>query len=202
MVENIVTADDLIGMPVLSRETGNKLGEVFDLYINPIEGVLKGVTIQAPNGKIGGIDYKDIFSFGEDAVMANADASVVPLEKGWVEDHSHAKKHLLGTNVITEGGKLLGQIGAIYVRLTPPPVVIYEVRESVLDKLLGRSLFIFASAGTALSKNAERIVVPDNAAAEAAPSLTELMHRTRKPLRRNAAVIENHDNEEERLPPR
>lgn len=196
MVENVVTAGDLIGMPVLSRESGNKLGEVADLYVDPIEGILKGVTIEAPNGKIGGIDYNDIFSFGEDAVMAKADASVVPLEEGWVESHSHAKKHLIGTNIVTEGGKLLGQVGAIYVRLTPPPVVIYEVRESVLDKLLGRNLFIFASAGTALSKNAERIVIPDNFAAEAAPSLTELMHRTKKPLRRNAAVIENPQSEE------
>ncbi|HSK72903.1 MAG TPA: hypothetical protein VK892_14475, partial [Pyrinomonadaceae bacterium] len=168
----------------------------------PIEGLLKGVTIEAPNGKIGGIDYKDIFSFGEDAVMANADSSVVPLEKGWVENHSHAKKHLLGTNVITEGGKLLGQIGNIYVRLMSPPIAIYEIRESVLDKLLGRNVFIFASAGTALSSNAERIVVPDNVAAEAAPSLTELMNRTNQPAQRNSAVIQNPDDEEEHLPPR
>ena len=202
MANNVVAADDLIGMPVLSRETGNKLGEVYDLYIDPIEGLLKGVTIEAPNGKIGGIDYKDIFSFGEDAVMANADRSVVPLEKGWVENHSHAKKHLLGTNVITEGGKLLGQIGNIYVRLMSPPIAIYEIRESVLDKLLGRNVFIFASSGTALSSNAERIVVPDNVAAGAAPSLTELMNRTNQPTQRNAAVLQNPDDEEERLPPR
>lgn len=178
MNNTIAAADDLIGMTVLSRSSGNKLGEVYDLYIDPIEGVLKGVTIQAPNGKLGGIDFKDIYNFGQDAVMAENDASVVLINDGWLEDHPHAKKHLLGTNIVTESGKLLGGIGNIFVRLASPPLVVYEIRDSVFDKLLGRNFYILASTGSAMSADAERIVVPDNANAYASKSLTELIART------------------------
>jgi len=41
-------------MPVMSRTTGNKIGDVYDLYVDPVQGILKGVTVKAPNGKLGG----------------------------------------------------------------------------------------------------------------------------------------------------
>lgn len=195
MKESIVAADTLIGMPVLSRSTGNKLGEVHDLYIDPIEGVLKGVTVEAPNGKLGGIDFKDIFNFGKDAVMAEGDESVVPINDEWLDKHPHAKKHLLGVKILTEGGNLLGSVGDIYVRLAAPPVVIYEVRDSVFDKLLGRNFYILASSGNAMSSNAERIVVPDNASALASKSLSELLGRAGAPTR-NSTIIDREADDE------
>jgi len=201
MIENIVSIDALIGKTVLSRTTGNTLGQVYDLYIDPVEGLLMGLTIQAPNGKLGGLDYKKVFSFGQDAVMANDDESVVALDNEWVENHSHAKKHLLGIKIVTENGNLLGTVANIFVRLTPPPVAIYEVRESVLDKLLGRNMFIPASSGNALSNKAERIVVSSDATANAASSLSELVNRANQPVaRHNAAIMSAPgDNEEETL---
>lgn len=181
MTENVVSIDALIGKTVLSRTTGNLLGQVYDLYIDPVEGLLMGLTIQAPNGKMGGLDYKKVYSFGQDAVMANDDAAVVSLENDWVETHSHARKHLLGIKIVTESGNLLGQVAGIYVRLTPPPIAVYEVRESVLDKLLGRNLFIPASTGNALSSSAERIVVSNNAHANGASTIAELFNRVNPP---------------------
>lgn len=177
MTKDIVPVNNLIGKTVLSRSTGNKLGEVYDLYIDPIEGLLIGVTIKAVDGVMGGLEYKDIFSFGQDAVMAEKDEAIMPLQDNWLESHSHAKKHLIGVKIVTESGKLLGNVSDIYVQLKSPPYVIYEVRESVFDKLLGRSFFMYASAGSALSNNAERIVVPNTTAANAASSLTDLSSR-------------------------
>lgn len=203
MINNVVTADSLIGKTVLSRVTGNRLGAVQDLYIDPIEGVLKGITVQMPDGKFGGIDYKNVFSFGQDAVMANDDDSIVAIKSDWVENHSHAKKHLIGTKIVTESGNLLGQVADVHVRLTAPPIVIYEVRDSILDKLLGRGFFIPASAGRALSDNAERIVVPDDTTKTAAPTLAELMNRAAAPVQNNvqrkALIIETPDDEEETI---
>lgn len=203
MISNVVTADNLIGMTVLSRSTGNRLGAVQDLYIDPIEGVLKGVTVQMPDGKFGGIDYKNIYSFGQDAVMANDDESIVAIKDDWVENHSHAKKHLVGTKIVTESGNLLGQVAAIHVRLSAPPIVVYEVRETILDKLLGRGFFVLASAGRALSDNAERIVVPEDTAKTAAPTLAELVNRTGAPVQNNAPrkslIIHTPDDEEETI---
>lgn len=179
--ENVVSIDALIGKTVLSRTTGNLLGHVHDLYIDPVEGLLMGLTIRAPNGKMGGLDYKKVYSFGQDAVMANDDEAIVSLDDDWVATHSHAKRHLLGIKIVTESGNLLGQVAGIYIRLTPPPIAIYEVRESVLDKLLGRNLFIPASTGNALSSSAERIVVSNNAHANGASTIAELVNRGNSP---------------------
>ena len=60
------------------------------------------------------------------------------------------------------------------VHLAPPPLVAYEVRESLLDKLLGRGLFIPAALGRALSRDSQRIIVPEDASRTAAASLEEL----------------------------
>jgi uncharacterized protein YrrD len=198
MNKDIVPINDLIGKTVLSRSTGNKLGEVYDLYIDPIEGLLIGVTIKAVDGVMGGLEYKDIYSFGQDAVMAENDEAITPLQDDWLEGHSHAKKHLIGVKIVTESGKLLGNVGDIYVQLTPPPYVIYEVRESVFDKLLGRSFFMYASAGSALSNNAERIVVPNATAANASSSLTELSSRP-KPVIGNTEIAAGGEDESETI---
>lgn len=178
MLNNVIEIDKIIGMPVLSRATGNKLGEVYDLYIDPVQGVLKGVTIKAPNGKLGGIDFRNVYSFGKDAVMANDESHVTLLNEEWVTQHPHAKKHLIGTNIMTEAGNHLGEIGNIFVRLTSPPAVIYEMRGSMWDSLMGRNLFIYAANAGALSSNAERMIVPNAVVGSAASSLTELINPT------------------------
>ena len=196
MISNVVSADTLIGMTVLSRATGNQLGAVQDLYIDPVEGLLKGVTIQTPDGKLAGIDYNNIYSFGKDAVMANDDDSIVAIKDDWLENHSHAKKHLIGVKIVTESGNLLGQVADIYVRLSEPPFVIYDVRESILDKLLGRNFFMLASAGRALSNDAERIVVPNDTTKNAASSLRELMNNVNSPIHHKAIIVRTSDDDE------
>lgn len=176
MANEVIAIDKIIGMTVLSRTSGNKLGEVYDLYVDPSQGVLRGVTIKAPNGKLGGIDYQNVYSFGTDAVMVNDESQVTVLSDEWVAQHPHAKKHLVGTRVISEGGSILGEIGNLYVRLTQPPAVIYELRGgSVWDNLMGRGMYIYAANAAAISSNAERIIVPDTVAGGAASSLNELL---------------------------
>lgn len=175
MVNNVIGIDKIIGMPVLSRATGNKLGEVYDLYIDPAQGILKGVTIKAPNGKLGGIDFRNIYSFGHDAVMANDESHITALTDEWFSQHPHAKKHLIGTNVVTEAGNHLGEIGNIYVRLAQTPAVIYEMRGSMWDQLMGRNLFIYAAHAGALSNNAERMIVSNDVIKSAASDLNGLL---------------------------
>lgn len=176
MVNDVIEIDKIIGMTVLSRTTGNSLGKVYDLYIDPAQGVLMGITIKAQNGKFGGIDYKNVYSFGKDAVMVNDESHITVLNEEWIEQHPHAKKHLVGTNVLTDGGNNLGEIGNIYVRLTSPPMVIYEMRGSMWDSLVGRNSFIYAASAGAISSNAERIIVPNAVVGNAASSLTELIN--------------------------
>ena len=190
MVNDVIEIDKVIGMPVMSRATGNKLGEVYDLYIDPAQGILMGITIKAPNGKLGGLDYRNVYSFGKDAVMVNDESHVTILNDEWVAQHPHAKKHLIGTNVLTEGGNHLGEIGNVYVRLTSPPAVVYEMRGSMWDSLLGRNMFIYAAHAGALSSNAERMIVPNAVVSNAASNLKDLLNHpasTNRTARPNTA---------------
>jgi hypothetical protein len=134
--------------------------------------------------------------------MANDDASVKPVEEGFLATQSRAKKQLIGVDIITEGGKLMGQVANVFVHLNPPPLVIYEVRETILDKLLGRAVYIPASAGRALSDNAERIVVPDDVTTYSADSLEALANRLFSPSINDGTTVHSRDstdNEETRI---
>ncbi len=175
--DNLHAMGALIGVAVLSRGTGNKLGRIDDLVVDPMRGLLLGLTVQTQDSGRQVLDYLDISSFGPDAVMANNDDSVRPLEASQLAHQPLAKQNLRGARVVTEGGKLLGLVANVFVHLAPPPLVVYEVRESLLDKLLGRELFIPGSFGLALSDNAERIIVPDDTATNAASSLDVLANR-------------------------
>ena len=118
MLNDVIEIDKIIGMSVLSRASGNNLGKVYDLFIDPAQGILMGVTVEAPNGRLGGIDYRNIYSFGKDAVMVNDENQITVLNDEWVAQHPHAKKHLVGTNVLTEGGYVLFSAGSIK-KMTP-----------------------------------------------------------------------------------
>ena len=164
----------LTGMPVLSLATGNKIGEILDLFIDPINGVLLGVTLLLDDGRIAGITQADIYNFGKDAVMVRSEDSAIPLETNALAAGRQASK-LIGTRIITESGDVLGQITNIFVTLKPPPHILYEARQSLLDKLLGREFFLPASVGYALSDDAARLVVPDVTPDIAASDLESLL---------------------------
>ena len=174
VVDNMQTADALIGMPVLSRVTGNKLGDVHDLILDPARGELLGLWVRSPNGALDVMDYREVYSFGRDAVMAVGDDSVIPSAETPLAEAPCVRRDVAGARVVTEGGTLLGQVANVYVHLTPPPLVAYEIRESLLDRLLGRGLFIPAALGRALSHDSQRIIVPEDAPRTAAASLEEL----------------------------
>ena len=176
-VRDVLPIGTVIGMTILSRSTGNRLGTVGDLCIDPVNGLLLGLTIALAENGAALLAYDDIYSFGRDAIMAETDESVRPLGDESSVDLPQAREHLIGTKIITENGKLLGQIRNVFVTLQPPPFVIYEIRESIFDKLLGREIFILASTGHALSSDGERLVVPEGTAETASASISDLINQ-------------------------
>jgi uncharacterized protein YrrD len=172
---DVLPISALTGKSVLSLATGNKLGQVDDLFIDAVNGIPIGLTVTTPDRNIAELDYDEIHSFGHDAIMAASDASIANVTETPFGRHPHARQ-LIGTKIITEGGNLLGEISNIFVTLNQP-LVVYAIRETMLDKLLGRELFILASAGYALSNDAERLVVPNDTAATAAQSIATLLER-------------------------
>lgn len=170
----VLPLNSLAGRAVLSLATGNRLGTVLDPYVDPVNGALIGVTVTTPDDNIAVLDYKNIHNFGSDALMAVSDDSVKTVDeepfKAWPNSNE-----LIGTKLITDSGTLLGKIADIFVTASPPPIVIYEIRESVFDKLLGRQIFIPASLGHALSNDRQLLVVPDGTTELASNSLADLV---------------------------
>jgi len=196
------SASGLIGMAVLSRSSGNKLGEVDDLLVDPASGELLGLGVRRDDSLLGVVGCRDVHSFGKDAVMVADDESLIPSDGVPWAAAPLAGRDLTGANVVTEGGTLLGQVAAVYFLVgAPPPPAFYEVRESLLDKLLGRGLFIPASAARALSDDARRLIVPEGVAGRAAASLEELSSRLLSPSDDRRVVVRSHnpDDEDETL---
>ncbi|HUR97740.1 MAG TPA: hypothetical protein VMZ26_06670 [Pyrinomonadaceae bacterium] len=173
-LKDVSPISGLTAMTVLSLATGNKIGQILDLFIDPINGVLLGVTALLADGRVAGIMQDEIYNFGKDAVMVRSDESIVPLESGALAGGRQASK-LVGTKIITESGDVLGHITNIFVTLKPPPHILYEARQSILDKLLGREFFLPASVGYALSDDGARLVVPDVTPDIAASDLGSLL---------------------------
>lgn len=176
-ITNTHPIDVLIGKTVLSRSTGNKAGHAHDLVIDPLSGELIGLAALLPDAGVRLIVMDEIHSFGPDAVMINKDESAVPLEHSSIKGAPLARQHVTGAKVITEDGKLLGQIANIFIHFAQPPLVIYEVRSSLLDKLLKQELFFPASWGSTISANAERVIVPNSTPEKASHTLSDLATR-------------------------
>jgi len=186
---NVHSVDFLIGRPVLSRATANMLGQTHDLLIDVARGEIAGLCVRLPDATLRLVDYKEIYSFGPDAVMINGDESAVPVEVSPLRVLPLAKINMMGVNVVTEGGRLLGQVANIYMHLAETLILLYEVRSSLLDKLLGHALFFPATQARAISADFARIVVADDTPERADHSLAALTARLFGPPREDPVVV-------------
>lgn len=161
---NIHSISVLTGRTVLSRATANKLGQVHDLVIDPTKGELAGISLRIDDQSLRLVEYGEVYSIGPDAVMVRNEESALPPESSPIKSLPLALNSLVEVKVITENGQLLGQIANIYIHLVETPSIIYEVRSSILDKLLGNSLYFPAALGRAFSSDNSRLVVSNDAA--------------------------------------
>ncbi|HEX8145518.1 MAG TPA: hypothetical protein VF553_23315 [Pyrinomonadaceae bacterium] len=179
----------LIGRAIVSRATANKLGPIYDLVADPLKGELAGLAVQMPDQSLKLIDSRDIYSFGPDAVMINSDESAIHAQDSLLKGLPLAKNHLVGARVITEGGKVLGQIANVYIHLAETSLFFYEVRSSLLDKLLGHTLYFPASLGRALSQDGTRLVVSDDTGEQSDHTLEALAARLYGPPKDEDPVV-------------
>lgn len=186
---NVYPVDTFVGRNVLSRATANKQGQVHDLIVSPVEDTLAGVAVKMVDSSLRYVESGEIYSIGPDAVMVNNDSSALPPESSPVKDLPLALNKLVGSEVITEGGKVLGSIAGVFMHLVEEPVLIYEVRSSLLDKLLGHALFFPASQGKAFSAGDARLVVANDTAEKADNSLAALAARLFGPPKSDDPVV-------------
>ena len=171
---DVLPVSGLVGRSVLSLSSGNMLGTVSDVFIDALNGLLIGFKLASLNGDAALLGFDAVHSIGGDAIMAASDASGTPAGETAFDGRPNFTD-LTGTKIITETGQMLGYIAGIFVTVSPEPLVIYEVRESMLDALLGRHRFIPASAAHALSDDRQRLIVPHEAAEIASLTIEELL---------------------------
>lgn len=181
--------DILIGRTVISRATANRLGQVQDLIIDPVAGGLAGIAVKMADDGLRYVELIEIYSIGPDAIMVNNDRSAIPPQNSTLKVSPLAMNKLVGAEVITEGGKILGQVANIFIYLAEEPLLMYEVRSSLLDKLLGNALFFAASEGRAFSGDDTRLVVADDTAEKAHNSLDALANHLFGPPQQNDPVV-------------
>ncbi|SRR6266403_808104 len=164
-LDNVQNIEQLIGRPVLSLATANKLGHIADLLTDPLSGELAGFWVRRLDESYALTSMMDVHDIGPDAIIVERDQSLAPDDDSLLKTLPKAKDNLIGVKVITEHGQLLGNISNLYLCVDKKPVFIYEVRSSLFDKLLGRAFYFGASLGCAFSEDATALVVtggPEN----------------------------------------
>ncbi|MGE0126477.1 MAG: PRC-barrel domain-containing protein [Blastocatellales bacterium] len=174
-IRTLNVAKDFRGMALLAADTGEKLGEARDAVIQPTEGRVMGVVARTPGGDELRLRVSDFF-IGQDAVMTSREAFEHAGDYAReMAEGVRAVDEMVGANVVTEDGRVLGRISEVYIRADQPRIV-YRVAESTLQKFFGRGFFLPGSAPRSFAPDGARIIVPaDTEDRFAASSLAEAL---------------------------
>jgi sporulation protein YlmC with PRC-barrel domain len=153
-------AKELKKMSVINGGTGEKLGEVEDVLIHPTEGRVLGVSLRAPDGQARAISVRDFF-IGPDAVMATGDARLEPPDQSGTLADGVPARELLGTNVVSADGKLLGQVSDVFISLDQPRAA-YQVANSTLQRFFGGGFYLAGDVPRAYAPDGARMIVPED----------------------------------------
>jgi uncharacterized protein YrrD len=129
---------DLVGLPVVELETGETVGEVRDVMFTG-EGTFHSLLLER-GGLLSAariLGKGQIHSLGEDAVTVLNRAVIETFrdETGTVRGLLEGDVHLVGKDVLTQNGNLLGRVEDVYVDNELYTIVGYEVSEGFLTDL-------------------------------------------------------------------
>ena len=158
---------------MIATDSGEKLGEVTDAIIHPVKGEVLGIVLQTLEGERRVIATQD-FSIGVDAIMA-AKGSVAHTTDttGELAGGVAAIGEIVGTNVVTEDGKLLGRVREVHI-LAERPRAVYRVAETTLQRFFGGGFYLAGNVPRSYSPDGVRMIVPaDTEGRYAAASLAE-----------------------------
>ena len=165
-------AKDLKRRTVLISDSGERLGEVSDVIIHPTKGKMLGIEIENPDHQLGFLEAVH-FTIGPDAVMAK---KTIHFQESRTEENFgggvRALKDLIGTNVVTDQGKLIGKVSEVYTSLDGSSAV-FHVAESTLQRFLGRGFYMAGDIPNAYSSDGVRLIVPSDTEDRAGSSISE-----------------------------
>ena len=161
-VRTLNVGKDLKGMTVLKTDTGEKMGQISDAIIHPVEGRLVGIVVRTPEGQERALATEYLL-IGKDAVMATERAQFMENSlDGSPENGIPALGEVVGTNIVTEDGKLLGRVSEVHISLDVPRTA-YRVNESTLQRFLGGGFLMAGDVPHAYSRDGVRMIVPEGA---------------------------------------
>ncbi|MEP7340123.1 MAG: PRC-barrel domain-containing protein [Acidobacteriota bacterium] len=153
-------ASDLKGRAVLKSDTGEKLGQVEDVIINPTNGWVVGIALRSVEGATISLSAQD-YVIGRDAVMVRPGTLKPTTLAGDTLAGGVNSSAIVGANVVTEDGKLLGRVSEVHVS-EDRSVAIYHVVESTLQRFFGGGFFLAGDVPQAYSQEGRRLIVPAN----------------------------------------
>ena len=150
---------NLKGRSVLAADTGVRLGFVADVLLHPIRGQVLGIAIRSSDREPLRALSASEFRIGEDAVMAAPGAALLPIKSYPFIEAALAMSEMIGANVVTDTGKIIGRVSDIYV-LMDRPMFAYKITESAWQKLTGGGYYVRGDVPRAFSHDGLRLMVP------------------------------------------
>jgi uncharacterized protein YrrD len=173
-IRTLNVAKDLRGMPLLAVDTGEKLGEIRDAIIRPVEGGVIGMVVRTRENEELRLNINDA-TIGPNAVMTSLESFEYAGERAReMAGGVRALDDLVGSNVVTEDGDLLGRISEIYIT-TDRPQAAYRIVESRIQKFLGGGFFLPGDVARSYAPDGARIIVPAGVESYAASSLGDVL---------------------------
>src|SRR5512133_1350736 len=155
----ILDVDEIRHMSVIDAGSGDKVGGVADVIVEPTGGRFIGIIVDSTDGDDSVLGL-DAFRIGANAIMAAPGASRESRASSELMRRGvPAASKLVGVNVITEDGHLLGKISEVHV-IVEQNLTIYRVSGSLLQRVFGGGFYIQGNHPVALSSDGVRLVVP------------------------------------------
>ncbi|BAU27049.1 uncharacterized protein YrrD [Aneurinibacillus soli] len=130
-------ARDIIGLPVIGRETGKEVGSVQDLLFNK-QWQYMGLLLKEKNFFHKGtyVPASAVFSFGTDCIMIGAEAITSFDSSSMWQMLRTGRAPLKGKSVVTACGRHLGFVADVYIEPHAGKIVGYELSDGFLSDML------------------------------------------------------------------
>ena len=172
----------VLELPIISISDGEQLGKVKGLIINPEKFSVDFFTVEEENWQVSvrAIPFRKIIGIGESAMMVEQSDSVIDLnEIPFINQLINKQVHLIGSQVLTRKGDLLGKISDYF----------FNDETGQLDTLLinSENQELFFPIENVLSFGKQRVIINDSLQ-EIQEQITKMSAETENPTDKKAAL--------------
>lgn len=134
---------EMVGLPVICANDGNKLGVIKDVVFCPKEKKVIAFLVERKGYDIAKkvVFMKDVLSLGKDALVINDRNAIKDLRKVQDSPEFKEKGEILGLRIYTRSGKDIGVVKDVLFDFTHGKIDGIEVSDGLIQDLLeGRNI--------------------------------------------------------------